>query len=104
MAICHATMARNYQQENKYKAKPEQIKARVERNKARAVMMKAGKVHKGDGLEVDHITPLSKGGKNVMSNLRVVTAAANDSFKRNSKRQLVSQTSDREAKAKKGKK
>lgn len=95
-------MARNYQQENKYKAKPEQIKARVERNKARAVMMKAGKVHKGDGLEVDHIVPLSKGGKNVMSNLRVVTAAANDSFKRNSKRQLVSQTSDRERK--KGKK
>lgn len=90
-------MARNYQRENKYKAQPAQIKARVDRNRARALMMKAGKVHKGDGLEVDHIKPISKGGKTIMSNLRVVTAAANDSFKRNSKKQLVSQTSTREA-------
>ena len=93
-------MARNYQRENKYKAQPKQIEARVERNAARRMMERAGKVHKGDGLQVDHIVPLSKGGKNVMSNLRVVTAAANDSFKRNSKRQLVSQTSDRERKKK----
>lgn len=91
-------MARDYKRENaNYKSKPAQIHARVERNKARALMMKAGKVHKGDGKQVDHIVPLSKGGKTVMSNLRVVTAAANDSFKRNSKRQLVSQTSTREA-------
>lgn len=61
------------------------------------MMMKKGLVHKGDGMEVDHIKPLSKGGKTVMSNLRVLTASANDSFKRNSKRQLVSQTSTREA-------
>ena len=90
-------MARDYQRENKYKAQPAQIKARVERNKARAILMKAGKVHKGDGKEVDHIKPISKGGKTVMSNLRVVTASANDSFKRDSKRRLVSQTSTREA-------
>jgi HNH endonuclease. len=91
-------MARDYKRENaNYKSKPEQIAARVERNKARRMMMEAGKVRKGDGKQVDHITPLSKGGKTVMSNLRVVTAAANDSFKRNSKRQLVSQTSTREA-------
>jgi 5-methylcytosine-specific restriction endonuclease McrA len=95
-------MARDYQRENKYKAQPEQIKARVERNKARKMMMDAGKVKKGDGMEVDHIKPVSKGGKTVMANLRVLTASANDSFKRNSKRQLVSQTSDRErGKAKK---
>lgn len=89
-------MARDYQQENKYKAKPEQIKARVERNKARKLMMDAGKVKKGDGMHVDHKIPISKGGKTVMGNLRVLTATANDSFKRNSKRQLVSQTSDKE--------
>lgn len=59
-------------------------------------MEKAGKVHKGDGMEVDHIKPVSKGGKTIMSNLRVITAAHNDSFKRNSKHQLVSQTSTRE--------
>jgi hypothetical protein len=56
-------MARDYKKENKYKAKPEQIKMRVERNKARRIMLKAGKVHKGDGLAVDHIVPLSKGGR-----------------------------------------
>jgi len=89
-------MARNYQRENIYKAKPEQIHARVERNKARRIMEEAGKVHKGDGKQVDHIKPLSKGGKTIMGNLRVLTAAHNDSFKRNSKNQLVSQTSTRE--------
>lgn len=93
-------MARDYQQENKYKAKPEQIAARVARNKARRMMMAKGLVKKGDGKQVDHIKPLSHGGKNVMSNLRVVTAAANDSFARNSKHQLVSQTSKRERKKK----
>lgn len=90
-------MARNYKRENNYKAQPKQIEFRVERNKARAIMEKAGLVHKGDGKQVDHIVPLSKGGKTVRSNLRVVSASANDSFKRNSKRQLVSQTSTKEA-------
>lgn len=75
-------MARNYQRENLYKKKPAQVKAREERNSARALMMKEGKVSKGDGKQVDHITPLSKGGKNVMSNLRVITAHLNDSFPR----------------------
>jgi 5-methylcytosine-specific restriction endonuclease McrA len=90
-------MARDYKRENKYKAQPEQIKARVDRNRARRMMIAAGKAKVGDGKQVDHIKPISKGGKTVMSNLRVVTAAANDSFKRNSKRQLVSQTSTRDA-------
>ena len=93
-------MARDYQQENKYKAKPEQIQARVERNRARRMMIEAGKAKKGDGKQVDHIKPISKGGQTIMSNLRLITAAANDSFKRNSKRQLVSQTSTKEAAAK----
>ncbi len=89
-------MARDYQRENLYKAQPAQIKARVERNKARRMMEKAGKVHKGDGMEVDHIKPISKGGKTIMGNLQVITAAHNDSFKRNSQHKLVSQISDRE--------
>jgi len=40
-------------------------------------MMKAGKVHKGDGKQVDHKTELVKGGSNDKSNLRVVTARTN---------------------------
>lgn len=47
-------------------------------------MLKAGKVHKGDGKDVDHIKPLSKGGSASDSNLRVVSAHANRSFARTS--------------------
>ena len=88
---------RNYKQENVYKSTPEQIHARVQRNKVRKQAMDAGLVKKGDGKEVDHKTPLSKGGSNARSNLRVVSASTNDSFRRNSQGALVSQTSKREA-------
>ena len=49
------------------------IEQRSERNQARAREMKAGHVHKGDGKEVDHIQPLSKGGSNAPSNTQVVS-------------------------------
>ena len=87
---------RDYKQENKYKSTPEQIHKRVLRNKARAEAEAKGVVHKGDGKQVDHKTPLSKGGSNAPSNLRVVAHGANESFKRNSKGAMVSQTSRRE--------
>jgi 5-methylcytosine-specific restriction endonuclease McrA len=82
------TKARDYQKENEYKAKPDQIKKRVERNKARRMMMRLGKVHKGDGMDVDHIKPLSKGGANTVSNMRVRTKSENSSFPRNSDKSL----------------
>ena len=68
----------------KYNSKPEQVKKRTERNAARAKLMKAGKVHKGDGKDVDHRKPLAKGGSNSESNLRVRSRSANRSFKRTS--------------------
>ena len=78
-------MARDYKKENElYKSKPEQIKLRVARNKARRMMVKAGKVSKGDGKDVDHIVPLSKGGSNTPSNMRIKSKSANSSFPRNS--------------------
>ena len=40
-------------------------------------MVKAGKVKKGDGKEVNHIKPLSSGGSNADSNLEVISAAEN---------------------------
>lgn len=40
--------------QKKYNAKPEQVKRRAARNKSRAAMVKAGKVRKGDGKDVDH--------------------------------------------------
>jgi hypothetical protein len=75
---------RPYKRENElYKSKPEQIKKRVARNKARRMLEAEGKVHKGDGKDVDHKQPLSKGGSTARGNLRVKSAAANRSFARN---------------------
>ena len=46
---------RNYKKENaNYKSRPEQVKKRTSRNKARRMAMKAGLVRKGDGKDVDH--------------------------------------------------
>jgi hypothetical protein len=53
---------RNYAREAKWEDSPEQVKNRMARNRARAQLMKAGVVKKGDGLDVDHRTPLVKGG------------------------------------------
>lgn len=50
--------------------------------------MKAGKVSKGDGMDVDHIKPLIKGGKTTKDNLRVKTASANRSYPRTSKARM----------------
>lgn len=46
-------------------------KKRALRNAARRAMVKAGKAHKGDGKDVDHKKPLSKGGSNSMKNLQM---------------------------------
>ena len=48
-----ATAARQRAQA-KYNSKPEQIKKREARNRARYQMIKAGKVKKGDGKDVAH--------------------------------------------------
>lgn len=89
---------RDYKKENRlYNSRPEIIARRVERNAARRMMEKAGKVHKGDGKDVDHKTPLSKGGSpRGKSNLRVVSRSRNTSFSRNANGSLKSQTSKRE--------
>jgi len=65
---------RNYKEEyDGYHSKPEQIKKRSKRNQAR----RAKKLKQGDGKEVDHKVPLSKGGSNSKSNLRVTSRKAN---------------------------
>lgn len=46
---------RDYKKETAYESSPEQIKRREARNRARRQAMKEGKVHKGDGKELDHV-------------------------------------------------
>jgi hypothetical protein len=74
---------RNYTLEyQNYQGKPEQIKNRAQRNAARREMMDKGVVRKGDGMDVDHKTPISRGGGNAAGNLRAVGKGANRSFPR----------------------
>ena len=77
---------RNYKQEYaNYQGTSEQKKNRAKRNTARSQAAAAGKVKKGDGKDVDHKKPLSKGGSNKVTNHRVVAASTNRSYKRTSK-------------------
>jgi hypothetical protein len=64
-----------------YQKQPEQEAKRVARNKARRHDIAKGLVHKGDGMEVDHIKPLDEGGSKSDSNTRVVSASANRSWR-----------------------
>lgn len=56
--------------------------ARAARERARYHMDKDG-VNR-DGKDIDHIKPLSKGGTNAKSNLRLKSVSDNRSFSRNS--------------------
>lgn len=48
-------MSHNYKKETAWENTPAQVKRREARNKARKKAMKKGLVHKGDGMEVDHL-------------------------------------------------
>lgn len=48
-------MARDYKKEDRWENQPEQVKRREARNRARRRALKAGRVHKGDKLELDHV-------------------------------------------------
>lgn len=88
---------RDYAREvRQYTSKPEVVKKRTAQNAARRTMVQKGLAHKGDGKDVDHKTPLSKGGTNNPKNLRAVPASQNRSFSRNRDGSLKSQTSKRE--------
>ena len=51
-------------------------------------MVKEGLVKKGDGKDVDHKTPLAKGGSNNKSNWRVQSDNENRSFPRTKKAKM----------------
>ena len=94
-------MARDYRAEyDKYQGTAQQKKNRAQRNAARAKMMKAGKVKKGDGKDVAHVKAFDKGGNN-KTGLRVESKSTNRSFDRDASKNLISETSPRERKRKK---
>lgn len=93
-----AIMPRSYKKEyDSYHSKPEQVKNRMARNRARYKLMKEGKVKKGDGMDVAHVKAIDKGGTNG-DGLKVQSRSANRSFKRDSKGNLVSEVSKKERK------
>lgn len=82
----------NYQRDYKeeyqnYQGKPEQISNRAKRNAAHKLLEKVmGREIK---MDVDHKTPLVKGGSNVLKNLRPLPASRNRSFKRGPNAEMV---------------
>ncbi len=70
---------RNYQREYEIEPKSRR-KERANRNLARRIMMRKGKVKKGDGKDVHHV-----GGNalNKKSKLKAVSASKNRSYARN---------------------
>lgn len=76
---------RPYKKEyDQYHGTEKQKKNRAKRNAARKTLVDLRRVRKGDGKDVDHKKPLSKGGGNGLRNLSVKKASANRSFKRRS--------------------
>ena len=62
-------------QAERWDSTPEYKKKRAARNTARRRALRSGRVHKGDGKDLDHIMGVSAG--NGQSNLRVLSAHAN---------------------------
>ncbi len=92
---------RDYKREyDKYHGTAEQRANRSERTVARNQSNADGRTSKGDGTNLDHRVPLSKGGTSAKSNLRVVSESSNKSFSRNRDGSLKSQVSKRERKKK----
>lgn len=60
-----------------FHGKPEQVKKRGLRVKARRIMEGEGLASKGDGKDVDHVKPLKSGGTSARSNLRMASVAKN---------------------------
>lgn len=71
-------LMRNYKAEyENYQGTEEQKKRRAIRNAARRMLMREGRVSKGDGKDVDHMNGLY----NAANNLRVLSKSTNRSIK-----------------------
>lgn len=82
---------RDYAQERRTALARGEGEDNAKRTKLRREAIKKGLVERGDGTDLDHKRPLSKGGDNSLSNARVTTPTKNRSFSRNSDGSLKSQ-------------
>ena len=72
-----ASASARSKQQRKYNSTAKAKKDRAARNKARAQAERDGRVSKGDGKDIDHKTPLRRGGSNTKGNTRVQSASKN---------------------------
>jgi hypothetical protein len=100
----YTTKPRPYKHEYDLQKARGEHEARMERQRARRALDKKGvdkntngKADGREGKDVAHVKALSKGGSN-KDGVRVQSASANRSFKRNSQHKLVSEVSKRERK------
>ena len=82
----HRTAEGNRHEYDRYQSSKKAKRDRAARNTARRRAEREGRVHKGDGKEIDHIQGLSSGGSNSRDNIRVVSRKFNRSRKQNSRR------------------
>jgi hypothetical protein len=78
----HRTPEQIRKMDRGYNATSEMKKKRAMNNAARSMLTKEGKVHKGDGKDVDHKKMLKDGGGNSRSNLRVQSQHKNRGWRR----------------------
>ncbi len=76
------TPAQHRRNQTKFESSPAEVKKREQRNRARAILIKEGKVHRHDGMDVDHKKGLQAG--NDRANLRVLSKHKNRSYPRTS--------------------
>ncbi len=75
------TSQRDYKHEYaSYHSKPDQKKRRAKRNAARNLLVKKGRVRKGDGMDVDHKD--RNPSNNSLSNLRIKSKSKNRAWRK----------------------
>ena len=84
--MTYVNKTRPYKREYKLQQERGELPDRMERQRARRELDKKGVARKGK--DIDHITPLSKGGTNAPSNLRLRSPSSNRSFSRNPDRTM----------------
>jgi|TARA_R110000737_G_scaffold67967_2_gene96071 5-methylcytosine-specific restriction endonuclease McrA len=80
--MAYVNKPRPYKKEYQQQKDRDEKKLRAARARARYALDKAGVDRKGK--DIDHKKPLSKGGSNKRSNLKLVKPSKNRSFSRNS--------------------